>query len=411
MRLRNPCYHAAFALTLATLLHCGRVDTTGSGATPGDDAAPGSSSTPSGTGPSSATDGGQPCVAGATQETDPDNCGRCGHSCQGGACLDGVCQPVTIAPDEDSPVSIAVDGTSVYWLNWTDNDLDPDPNVTTVRALAKATGAITTLGTTAPFYSGSLHVVGNSLFFYRSMIDGTPFNGAGVMQVCTDGSCPLTRVFGPGEDNPLGIAADASNLFFHDDQRGGLVRTGDDGSNPVTIAPDPGVGGYVSAFALDAARVYVLSYTSVSGGGDLLGIARDGSGTIAYAFGAFVDVVSDDQDLFVSDSERVLRVAKNGASTAVIGMASAPLPGNNSSEGPIQAMALDAERVYWVESAPAVLRSVRKDGTGSTSLALPDETPNSLIAVDDVCVYWVAYALGGWTPTVRTGSVMKVAKQ
>jgi hypothetical protein len=26
--------------------------------------------------------------------TDPDNCGTCGHSCGGGACIGGVCQPL-----------------------------------------------------------------------------------------------------------------------------------------------------------------------------------------------------------------------------------------------------------------------------------------------------------------------------
>src|SRR5690349_6959539 len=40
--------------------------------------------------------GGSGC--GANLDTDPHHCGRCGHDCLGGGCIDGVCGAVLVAP-------------------------------------------------------------------------------------------------------------------------------------------------------------------------------------------------------------------------------------------------------------------------------------------------------------------------
>jgi hypothetical protein len=45
--------------------------------------------------------------------SDVANCGSCGHDCQGGGCLAGRCQPVTLATNLQEPVGIAVDATSL----------------------------------------------------------------------------------------------------------------------------------------------------------------------------------------------------------------------------------------------------------------------------------------------------------
>lgn len=55
---------------------------------------------------------------------DPASCGACGHSCMGGACTAGACQPVILAegqgvsvePYYAGPRAIATDDTHVYWV-------------------------------------------------------------------------------------------------------------------------------------------------------------------------------------------------------------------------------------------------------------------------------------------------------
>jgi len=60
-------------------------------------------------------------------QTDPGNCGACGHDCLGGACTAGRCQPVVLVTVPQPGISsFAVDGTSVYWTSqftYTDSGL------------------------------------------------------------------------------------------------------------------------------------------------------------------------------------------------------------------------------------------------------------------------------------------------
>src|SRR5215471_1470026 len=65
-----------------------------SGGTPDGNVPPGNDgSTPP---PNDGSTGGDTGQCGDTQ-TSADNCGRCGHSCLGGTCDKGQCQPVTLA--------------------------------------------------------------------------------------------------------------------------------------------------------------------------------------------------------------------------------------------------------------------------------------------------------------------------
>ncbi len=51
-------------------------------------------------------------------QSDPANCGRCGHSCLGGACTNGACGAFDYyVPSGASPERVAADGSYVYWVN------------------------------------------------------------------------------------------------------------------------------------------------------------------------------------------------------------------------------------------------------------------------------------------------------
>src|SRR5580765_1980520 len=57
--------------------------------------------------------------------SDPQNCGRCGHDCCGGACVNGQCQPTIIATAEKLASNLAVDVGTAYWQAQHQNSSTP----------------------------------------------------------------------------------------------------------------------------------------------------------------------------------------------------------------------------------------------------------------------------------------------
>jgi len=70
------------------------------------------------TGATGGTAGGGGC---GDVQTDPENCGRCGHGCLGAACVGGVCQPLVVADDDGEIGGIAVNDTAVFWSSLVQN--------------------------------------------------------------------------------------------------------------------------------------------------------------------------------------------------------------------------------------------------------------------------------------------------
>ena len=60
-----------------------------------------------------------PCDLAKT-DSDPDHCGSCGHSCLGGGCSAGKCQPILIGADPAQAIfSVAVSDRHVVWMTTT----------------------------------------------------------------------------------------------------------------------------------------------------------------------------------------------------------------------------------------------------------------------------------------------------
>jgi hypothetical protein len=113
----------AFALVVST--GCGTLLSLGDGDNPpppvdvpdgarADGETPADATTTEGGG-DAAVDSAVPCI---DKKTQPEHCGQCGHSCLGGTCAAGVCQPVVLASNEENPFEIAVDDSHVYWTNY-----------------------------------------------------------------------------------------------------------------------------------------------------------------------------------------------------------------------------------------------------------------------------------------------------
>lgn len=111
---------------------------------------------------------------------DPNNCGACGHSCLGGACARGQCQPVVLAENQTLehdplvPDAIAVDATHVTWV--TGSRLSRVPI---------GGGAVHVLGT-YPVSPEKMRVVGEHLYLMSGSRDAVvrlPKSGGAIEKV------------------------------------------------------------------------------------------------------------------------------------------------------------------------------------------------------------------------------------
>ncbi|RYE85604.1 MAG: hypothetical protein EOO75_16800, partial [Myxococcales bacterium] len=61
---------------------------------------------------------------------DPDNCGVCGHTCLGGTCVKGACQPIKIRSDFPKSTQVVVDESLIYYVHPTSRYIARGPKDT-----------------------------------------------------------------------------------------------------------------------------------------------------------------------------------------------------------------------------------------------------------------------------------------
>jgi hypothetical protein len=155
--------------------------------------------------------------------TSPSNCGRCGHSCQGGACVGGVCQPVVLASGQSSPADLAVDSTSVFWADFV--------NPGAVYKVSIGGGAITTLssGDNSP---NRVALSGKNLYWADT--GGIPSTSGKIQVAPTAGGTVTTLA--SGQDTPVGIAVSDTNIYWGSYSDGTVISALLDGGSLSTIA-------------------------------------------------------------------------------------------------------------------------------------------------------------------------------
>lgn len=313
--------------------------------------------------------------------SDPLNCGACGHSCLGGGCEAGACQPVAVSRPQGAPNYLALGPGTIYWTETSNNSIASAPKmggnaITLVSSGQTNAPAGIVVDSERMYWGSTTYNIGLSScplatcgaptlptpmlagtysgIFNVALADGSvyaPAHGNSQIIQCPvsapeDASCSY---FVQNRPAPNGIAVDDSGVYWTEDGQGGnagaiyMCPLSGCPASPTSVAqgrPNP------TFIALDANNVYWLEI-------------QNGMG--------------------------VLNQCQKSNCTNVIALA--------SGLGNPQGLAVDSKYVYWVNSVPvgssgSVQSCTIGDCETPTTLALSDKPYD--IEIDDAAVYWTS---------------------
>ena len=337
-----------------------------------------------------------PCTSILTQ---PDHCGACGHSCLGGACSNGLCQPVVLATGQPDPLGIGVDDTYVYWTT----------HVSLTGAVMRAPKA-SVATVTADVFEGSqdgahaLAVAGGKVYWST---DGDGSGGGPGAMKCEEAS----KNGGPNvlanQNQTTAIFVSPTAVMWavasNGTQDQGAIRLAPLGlGSPVIekVGSSSQTSGFTitspSALAADGSYVYY-------GAGIMTGYVRR-AGLMASAnetnmtgTNPFVHAVALLGSYVYWTSDAGLRRTPSGGIFTSAAIESVTAQGDKA----VGLVAAEKEKaLYVVLEAGDVYRT---DGTSLLKLA-KGPAGARLLAQDDAALYWIA------TPVAGSAWIMKLAK-
>lgn len=285
----------------------------------------------------------------ADVQSDPENCGACGHSCLGGECVAGACQPVAIACGQ-SPKALAVDATHVYWLNDYDipgvlkapknggdvTILAADPNSASGWGIALDETHVYWPGNpgvqSVPKEGGTAKLLSSTNEAYDVAADGSSvyFTRPGLTKVNKTGGAPTSLA---GSSDTIHVVLDGEFAYFTVWTEGAVVKVPLSGGAPMKIATNVQ---YPNALALRDGIVYFSN-----GYGKLMKVPADGSAAPVLITGAYFayGVAADESGVYFAtfDSEKIAMVVPGTEEIKILA----------TDQAYPRDVAVDAEAVYW----------------------------------------------------------------
>lgn len=311
-----------------------------------------------------------PC--GADLQTAADHCGACNHSCLGGACVGGQCQPILLAANQGSPYGIAVDEAHVYWTNL---------RAKTVVKIAKNGDPKTRLQVSGGEGDPRFLALDDTNVYW------TEWGRGRVVTAAKSGGAQ--RVLVSDQAQPWEIAADATHVYFGSSTDGTVKRVTKDGTSLETIA----TGADAGAIAVDDENVY---WTERQGG--TAGTVRRWSKR--EPLGRFV-VLATNQSRpsgIAVDREAIFWTTFNGGTINMLAKSAAPLsPPTELARGQYTALgiALDSDWIYFASRSGHTVSRVSRRGGQVVNLPVGHTRGPIRVVVDARALYWTGSESSG----------------
>ncbi|HKA42691.1 MAG TPA: hypothetical protein VKF40_11945 [Burkholderiales bacterium] len=328
-----------------------------------------------------APDASPPDACVADLQSDPQNCGSCGHDCQGSACVAGACQPVVLASGLLVPSSLAVDQATVYWTTYGHAD-----------AWNGATG------------------------------DGS------VMSVPRSGGTPLT--IASGQRGPHTLQIDATYAYWANTgdysmqapfayENGAVMKSPLNGGTPVVIA----TARLPQRLVLDTTSIYWTNWGTQTWSGSAWVYNNDGSVMTAPLGGGAATMLSSGQPAYgiVVDptnfywaAESMATTGPNASDYSIMKMPRGGAPAALvSGQHNLAALRMSSSDLFWLDGGTfdasghialpdGAILTLPTSGGNPVRLASNQAGPWD-IAVDSGAVYWTDAGL-----TRQSGTVMKL---
>lgn len=340
-------------------------------------------------------------------QSDPANCGRCGHACQGGGCSAGKCQPVPILDTTYAPVAIAVDATSVYWAESQDG-MGIVSNGSIKKAPLAGGGSYTVLAAEQqdPF---AIAVNASGVFW----LNGGDYSAdpviAGLMWMASNASIP-TQV-ATAYSSPIQLALSATDVYWFD-STGAAPRKANLLELPLSALGPAAMPTVTSSVAgcvyappvLVGSSLYWIDSGCFANAGTVLKYTLGATSSTSLLPSATNLNGPYSRARIAADASNVYFGANNSSSVASI--ESVAEAGGNLSvvlSASVNGVAIDASYYYWTDSAQNAVMARAISGGQAITLASGQANPYD-ITVDADSVYWTN------NPATGAGSVMKVAK-
>ncbi|HZU85794.1 MAG TPA: hypothetical protein VE987_22870 [Polyangiaceae bacterium] len=347
--------------------------------------------------------------------SDKNNCGRCGHPCQGGTCVASVCQPVPVVPASSTnfPYALAVDSSFVYWIEQKDGA--QNSNNGSVKKAPISGGSTFTMLAGSQAAPQGIAVTPAGLFWINagagSVAGGLMFLAAGAAS-----AVPVATAF----NQPVAIAASATNVYWIDDTASGSGHSEAVLSLPVspasalTASAAPAMlanaANCALAMAVNAADVFWIESGCFAGSGRVADTPVSLAGPVAGLLptGTFLNGPYNNDTAVLFTAQARIGLDSNSVYFASTGASAEMLESVPVGGGPVTTLSatampngvtVDANNVYWTDVSTVMSMPIA--GGAATTLATGQNVPYDIV-VDATSVYWVNFSSGG--------GVMKVAK-